>query len=98
MEKEKKKKNADDNNNSSARFHKSPRKMIIDAEINLTIIGQGETFSNKQAGGARRRSAVDHRDHSWIVPQGGIFISAQQMGGMRFSPATAGGIGLLVAV
>lgn len=88
----------DDNNNSSTRFHKSPRKMIIDAKINLTIIGQGETFSNKQAGGERRGSAVDHRDHSWIVPQGGIFISAQQMGGMRFSSATVDGIGLLVAV
>lgn len=88
----------DDNNNSSARFHKSPQKMIIDAKINLTIIGQGETFSNKQAGGERRCSAVDHRDHSWIVPQGGIFISTQQMGGMRFSSATADGIGLLVAV
>lgn len=71
--------------NSSARFHKSPRKMIIDAEINLTIIGRGETFSNKQADGKSRHLAVDHHDHSWIVPEGGIFISAQQMGGMRFS-------------
>lgn len=41
-------------------------------------------FSNKQVYGKSYHLAVDHHDHSWIVPEGGIFISMQQMGSMRF--------------